>query len=200
VKHETRVPPARCVCGHELELATPLERLGTAADARPTPGSLTLCIGCGRCYQFGERLGLGRPVDPACLPNISAEQLAQIRGVQDLIRDTAARRMFDRSLPPGYIACCERAERRARDWLDGHEGRRDNVRLRLPDPGVLLVAPLEVLAPRIAATKSTRKLLAYLIQGEPDLTVFQLRVIAARLALDVETVPFSALGISVPQS
>jgi len=203
------VPLQKCACGHELEIASPLESTGTAADARPEPGSVTLCIECGRCYQFNSRLEIGRPIDAARLPGIDSEQLRAIRRAQDLIRDMAAKRLFDRSLSPGYIACCERAEELARRWIQcavKKERRRrprsilPRPKLRLPDPAILLVAPLETLAARIAGNRTARDLLAHLSVREPDLTVFMLRVVAARLALDVETVPLSALGLSVGQS
>lgn len=195
------MPLFKCACGHEaLEIASPLENTGTPADATPEPGSLTLCIGCGRCYQFGASLELVGPLDAARLPGMGQEQLAEIRLAQDAIRDMAARRLFDRTLPAGYIACCERAEELTRRWLDANDGRRETVRFRLPDPAILLVAPLEPLAPRIAGNRRSRKLLAHLCQREPDLTVFMLRVVAVRLGLEVETVPLGALGLAVGQS
>lgn len=38
-------------CGAELTAATILD-----ADARPRPGDVTVCIGCGHVYEFDERL------------------------------------------------------------------------------------------------------------------------------------------------
>lgn len=77
------VPASRCVqCAHELEAATPLP--GHAEpDAMPTPGSLTLCIGCGKAYMFGQRLELA-PVDLELL-DIDPDQLRELRRAQRVI-------------------------------------------------------------------------------------------------------------------
>ncbi len=55
----TRLPPATCPsCGKKLDAAThPTE------DVAPSPGDVTICLGCQDVLIFTEELGLRRPTE-----------------------------------------------------------------------------------------------------------------------------------------
>ena len=55
----TRLPPASCPsCGKKLDAAThPTE------DVAPSPGDVTICLGCQDLLIFTEELGLRRPTE-----------------------------------------------------------------------------------------------------------------------------------------
>jgi len=63
----TDTASSRCSCGHEIEAATPAPGTGTARDAMPKPGDLTVCLRCGKAWQFDDGLGLA-PLDVDALP------------------------------------------------------------------------------------------------------------------------------------
>ena len=55
----TRLPPATCpTCGKTLDAATNIEE-----DVEPSPGDVTICLGCKDLFIFTEELGLRRPTE-----------------------------------------------------------------------------------------------------------------------------------------
>jgi hypothetical protein len=181
-----------------MEAATNLDGTGSG----PSPGSITICIKCGATHQFGPGLEL-LAVDVAALPEMGAEQLAQIRHAQAIIRGEVSpdlRRLARESIPkpkldPSYVAACERATDRARAWLAAHETHDGTPRFRLPAPEIMLIAPLDAMEPRICGNKPARRLLRHLLEGDPELTVFMLRTVLAMLGIAAETVALSELGL-----
>jgi len=82
-------PATQCVqCGKQLEAATPL-RGHAARDASPHAGDLTLCLGCGKAYQFGASLEL-IPVDLDALP-MDPAQRGELRRAQAVIQSLHGR-------------------------------------------------------------------------------------------------------------
>jgi hypothetical protein len=75
------MPKSRCVCGYEVDAATPAPVPGTARDARPKPGDLTVRLRCGRAWQFDVE-GKLAPID---VMKLSPEDLANVRRVQAAI-------------------------------------------------------------------------------------------------------------------
>jgi len=74
----TEIPSFRCACGELLDAATSAPNVGTSRDARPDPGDLTVCFGCGRAYQFDAELR-HVPLDVDALPE---EDRANVRKIQ----------------------------------------------------------------------------------------------------------------------
>ena len=78
---ETRLPASPCEnCGRELDAAT--------GDGQPSPGDISICIGCGTVRQFDAEMRL-EPVDGESLP---VETRAEINCAARAIRRIHARR------------------------------------------------------------------------------------------------------------
>lgn len=79
VKNDNRVPPGECpVCGKYLD--------GTAGyntEAKPSPGDVTVCIGCGAINEFDYMLRLSPVPDALC----QAPDMADARECQRVIRE-----------------------------------------------------------------------------------------------------------------
>ena len=166
---------------------------GTPEDAAPVPGSLLVCGGCGVLYRLGEDLEPER-IELDAIADMGAEQREAIAAAQRYFRERAARMP-----PPGYVAGIDRAERLTRAWLDRNR-KGERPRLRMADSSIFVVAPLDAIAPRVAANARASQLIAYLLRLEPELTVFMLRVAAVRIGLPIETVSLSDLGFAVGQA
>ncbi len=55
----TKLPPATCPsCGQKLDAATRFED-----DLEPSPGDVTICVGCQDVLVFTEELGLRQPTE-----------------------------------------------------------------------------------------------------------------------------------------
>lgn len=78
-----RLRESKCpACGSRLDAASGLR--GTAVP-KPKPGDITLCIDCGQVMEFTATLGLRAIKDPARIPDISADNLRDIRRAQGAI-------------------------------------------------------------------------------------------------------------------
>ncbi len=78
-----RLPECNCpACDKEISAATGI-RVGSPP---PTAGDYTVCSGCATLLVFTKSLGLGVIRDPAKLPNIHPDDLAEIRKTQWAVR------------------------------------------------------------------------------------------------------------------
>jgi hypothetical protein len=180
------------VCAEPFDVQTPA--VGTPVHAKPEPGSVLLCGHCGTLYRLGTD---GEPygVDLKDLEPMDPTQRAELELAQKRLR-----RRAQMEPPKGYLDAIVRTERAAASWLERNR-RREAPRFRLPSPDILLAAALRPLVPRIGGNQTARELLAHLVRLEPGLTVFMVRVVAARQeAIAVETVGLSDLGIDVGRS
>ena len=76
----TRLPPASCPsCEKKLDAAT-----HPTGDVAPSPGDVTICLGCQDILIFTEELGLRRPTDQE-LETLPLLEITQIqRGLGQL--------------------------------------------------------------------------------------------------------------------
>ncbi len=74
----TRLPSATCPsCGKKLDAATTFDE-----DVEPSPGDVTICLGCQDILIFTEELGLRRPTDQELetLPLLEISQMQRALG------------------------------------------------------------------------------------------------------------------------
>jgi hypothetical protein len=59
VGHDSRIPPSTCTgCGHALTASS-----GVGNDDVPDPGSVSICVYCGKMTVFDENLMLREPTE-----------------------------------------------------------------------------------------------------------------------------------------
>lgn len=75
-----RMPPAKCVCGSEVDAATSLGH-----RSKPKPGDFSVCIVCARLLMFEPDYSL-REIDPSELGLLDTETRNRLIAAQGAIR------------------------------------------------------------------------------------------------------------------
>jgi hypothetical protein len=78
---ETRVPPSNCPnCGTELDCASDV--LG--GNERPSPGDVTICLGCGLLMRFKDDMRLRRLTGAEMIEALKDPRVATIESARQL--------------------------------------------------------------------------------------------------------------------
>lgn len=81
-----RLRPSRCPhCGYNTDAATAL----AGPTLRPSPGDLSVCLGCGEALQYDRRLRLVR-ISAAELAALNPDEREALREVQEAVRSFLA--------------------------------------------------------------------------------------------------------------